>query len=240
MHKVTGRHLLMSLSILLLGAVGGSLIVRKMANGEAVMGFFRFALAVVAVLLLCQCLAFHKARTRLPARLLFLGLFGYSMLWFMLSVILPVFWISAMGAMSKCILAAVFAAIHLYNLVYGWLAFRRRWTTAGAAAFEAAWKPKHASVDWDKVQRKLGLAHHILIPAMPHKLVPVAWVVMLVCAIAGLFLKSWWPAFSAFSWTIPVTLVAAFFNQLSGSYFAQAVTVRQIEHDRNLVLKCAA
>lgn len=105
---------------------------------------------------------------------------------------------------------------------------------------EAAWKPKHASVDWDKVLRTLDLTHHIPIPGPPHKLVSAAWGAMLACAILGLFLKSSWPAFSAFSWTIPVTLVAALFNQLSGSYFAQAVTVRQIENDRHVVLKSTA
>lgn len=71
---------------------------------------------------------------------------------------------------------------------------------------------------------------------MPAKWTAAVWIVFIIGMIAGLVMKSGWPAFSAFSWGIPVMLVRACFNQFSGAHFAQALKVRAIEKDRHIVL----
>ena len=238
MTKVTINYLWLSLFILLFGTVGGSAMTRKMAHGNDELGwsFFWCWLPACLLLFLCQCLVFPKARTRLLFQLVFNGLMGFTLLFFLLSIILPVFWLSPMDVWSKVVLAAIFAAILLYNLVFGWQTVHRRWADLGAPAFEQAFKPKNGSVNWDQVVRKMKIQPEIILPGVPAKWTAAVWIVFIIGMIAGLVMKSGWPAFSAFSWSIPVMLVSACFNQFSGAFFAQALKVRAIEKDRHIVL----
>ena len=236
MSKVTIHLLLLSFAILLFGAAGGSLMTRKMADGAAGWHFFRCVLPFFAAIFLCQCLVFARARTRLLYQLLFLGLLGWTMTSFLLSIILPVFWISPMAAMWKVVLAAVFAAILMYNLAFGWRTLNQRWAELGAAAFEREFKPRDGTVNWDQVMRTLRIAPAIVLPGVPARWSAAVWVAMAAAVIPGLLMKSSWPAFSAFSWGMPAILIAACFNQYSGSWFAQALTVRQLEKQGQIIL----
>lgn len=238
MSKVTLHYLFVSLFILLFGTAGGSAMTRKMAHGNDELGwnFFWCWLPVGLALFVCQCLVFPKARTRLLFQLVFNGLMGFTLAFFLLSLILPVFWLSPMDALSKVVLAAIFAAILLYNLVFGWLTVHRRWADMAAPAFEQQFQPRDGSVNWDKVVRKMKIQPEIILPGVPASRTAAVWIVLIACMIAGLVMKSAWPAFSAFSWGIPVMLVGACFNQFSGAHFAQALKVRAIEKDRHIVL----
>ena len=238
MSKVGSHYLFVSLFILLFGTVGGSAMTRKMAHGNDELGwsFFWWWLPACLLLFFCQCLVFPKARSRLLFQLVFNGLMGFTLLFFLLSIILPVFWLSPMNALAKAILAAIFVAILLYNLVFGWQIVHRRWADMAAPAFEQEFKPKNGSVNWEKVVRKMKVQPEIILPGVPEKWKAAVWIVFIIGMIAGLVMKSTWPAFSAFSWGIPVMLVGACFNQLSGAHFAQAVKVHAIEKDRNIVL----
>lgn len=237
MSKVTINYLFLSFVILLFGTAGGSLMTRKMAGGAAGWSFFSFALPFCAAIFACQCLVFPKARARLLYQLLFLGLLGLTMTWFMLSIILPVFWISPMAAMPKAVLAVVFAAILAYNLVFGWRTLNQRWPGLGLPAFEQQFKPRDGTVDWDHVMRDMRIAPAIILPGVPDRWSAAVWIAIVAGVISGLVMKSAWPTFSAFSWSIPAILVTACINQFSGAYFAQAIKVRQLERDRKIVLK---
>ena len=129
MSKVTGNYLFVSLFILLFGTAGGSAMTRKMAHGNDELGwsFFWCWLPACLLLFLCQCMVFSKARSRLLFQLVFNGLMGLTLMFFLLSIILPVFWLSPMTALAKAILAAIFAAILMYNLMFGWQVIHRRY-----------------------------------------------------------------------------------------------------------------
>ncbi|MGK5023143.1 hypothetical protein [Janthinobacterium sp. RB2R34] len=238
MTRVSINYLLLSLFILLFGTTGGAAMTRKLANRNDELGwsFFWWWLPFCLALFLCQCLLFPKARTRLLYQLLFMGSMAWTLTFFMLSIILPVFWLSVMAVPAKAILAAVFAAIFLYNLVVGWRLVNRRWADLAAPAFEQEFNPRDGSVNWDKVVRKMRIEPAILIPGVPAKWAAAVWIVFIIGMITGLVIKSHWPAFSAFSWSIPLVLITACLSQVSGAAFAQAVKVRAIEQDRNIVL----
>lgn len=238
MTRVSINYLLLSLSILLFGTAGGAAMTRKMAgrNDELGWSFFWWALPFCLALFLCQCLVFPKARTRLLFQLVFTGLMGFTLTFFLLSIILPVFWLSPMALPGKMVMALMFAAIFLHNLAFGWRRVNLRWATMAAAVFEQEFKPRDGTVNWDKVVRKMRIEPEIIIPGVPAKWAAAVWIALIACMIVGLAMKSAWPAFSAFSWAIPLVLVAACLNQVSGAAFAQAVKVRAIEKDRKIIL----
>ncbi|OBV41288.1 hypothetical protein [Janthinobacterium psychrotolerans] len=238
MTRVSLNYLLLSLFILLFGTTGGAAMTRKLANRNDELGwrFFWWWLPFCLALFLCQCLLFPKARTRLLYQLLFMGSIAWTLTFFMLSIILPVFWLSPMAVQAKGLLAAIFAAIFLYNMVFGWRLVNRRWADLAAPAFEQEFKPREGSVNWDKVVRKMRIEPAILIPGVPASWAAIVWIVFIIGMIAGLFMRSCWPAFSAFSWSIPLVLITACLSQVSGAAFAQAVKVRAIERDRHILL----
>lgn len=238
MTRVTVNYLWVSLFILLFGTSGGAAMTRKLANRNDELGwsFFWFWLPCCLALFVCQCLVFPKARSRLLFQLVFNALMGFTLLFFLLSIILPVFWLSPMAVPAKATLAATFAAIVLYNLVFGWKIVNQRWAAMAAPAFEQQFKPRDGTVNWDKVVRKMRIEPAIILPGVPAKWSAAVWIALIVCMIGGLVMKSTWPAFSAFSWSIPLVLVAACLNQISGAAFAQALKIRAIEKERNIVL----
>jgi len=238
MSKVTWNSLILSVTVLLISTTGGALIAQRLAEGDAGFSFLWFGCAVASLILILQLATFSSAKHKLFSQLLFLGFFGFSMVWFMSSLFFPIFWIKEIGTPIKVTLFSIFSAIMGFNLSHGWRTLNRRWNETGAQTFQAAFKENAAVGDWNKVVREMKIAHNIYIPGVSENWTSVASAILIVFMILGLNLRSSYPVFSAFAWGIPAIVIASYFIQVCGFYFAQAIQVRRIEKSRKIVLGC--
>ncbi|HWV30324.1 MAG TPA: hypothetical protein VN038_11745 [Dyadobacter sp.] len=236
MNKVTLNSLFLSTTVLLISTIGGALIAQKLAQGGAGFSFLWFSCPIALFILTLQLTTFSPAKQKLLFQLLFLGFFGLSMVWFMLSLFLPIFWIREINTSVKFTLFAIFITVMIFNLRLGWKALNKRWNETGATAFEAEFK-KTATVDWNKVVRDMKITHNIFIPGIPEGWTSFVSIILIIFMILGLNLRLAYPVFSVFAWGIPAIFIASYFIQVCGFYFAQAVQVRRIEKNLNIMLK---
>lgn len=238
MNKVTGNALILSIAVLLISTIGGALIAQKLAEGDAGFSFLWFGCSVASLILILQLATFAPAKQKLYFQLLFFGFFGFSMVWFMLSLFLPIFWVREISTLTKAILFVISFAVMAFNLRLGWHTLNKRWDEIGRQSFQAEFKENTSSGDWNKVIQKMKISHSIYIPGISENLTSVASVILIIFMILGLNLRSSYPVFSAFAWGIPANIIASYFIQVCGYYFAQAVQVRKVEKNRDIVLPC--
>jgi len=222
--------------VLLISTIGGALIAQKVAAGDAGYSFLGFGGTVAVLIFLSQLLTFSNARKQLFFQLLFLGFFGFSMVWFMLSLFLPIFWIIEIDFQVKLILIFIFLTIMSFNIILGWRTLNKRWLETGSKAFEIELKTASAGPNWNKVVSAMKITHNIAIPGVSEKLASILSVILILSMIAGLNLRTAYPTFSVFAWGIPAVVLASYFIQVSGFYFAQALQVRKIEKTSKIVL----
>lgn len=153
------------------------------------------------------------------------------MAWFLLVLFFPVFWIKEIGEIQKLLLLAIFFAITGFNLGLGWRMFNKNWLEGGNSVFKNEFKGSTFSGDWNDVMKKMKLDHYIAIPGMSKKWASAVSVVLIVFMVIGLNLRTVYPVFSVFAWGIPAIVMASYFVQVSGSYFAQAIQVKKLESD---------
>jgi len=235
MNKATLNSLFLSIAVLLMSTIGGALIARKLAGGEAGYSFLWFGCIVSLIIFSTQVSTFFNAKKRLYFQLLYFGFFGLSMVWFMLSLGLPVFWANEVGLDAKLIISFIFAVVLFSNIIFGFNSVNKRWSEIGTAAFVSEFNLSKPDINWNKVVKKLSITHNVFIPCVPAKFSSAVSVVLVVFMILGFNLRNAYPVFSVFAWGIPAAVMASYFIQVSGFYFAQAIKVREIEKHHTVI-----
>jgi hypothetical protein len=151
------------------------------------------------------------------------------MAWFILALSLPIFWMSEIGTTEKLILLVIFVSFMSSNLTLGWRMFKKSWSNNGIAAFKKEFKGSSPDGDWNKVIKNLRFEHYIAIPGISKKWASVVSIPLLAFMLTGLSLRTVYPTFSVFAWGIPSIVMASYFIQVSGSYFAQATQVKRLQ-----------
>jgi len=237
MSKASLQSIFLSIAILLISTVCGALIASKLAGGEAGWNYFWFSAIVSVLIFFSQLVCYKKARVNLLNQLFYMGFFGFTMVWFMLSLFLPVFWMDTISMLAKAIMLTISVVILSANVAHGLRSLNQQWQAIGAATFDQEFKPADSSVDWDKVVRRMNVSPNVFIPGVPQSWTPVVSVLLIVFMVVGLNLRNALPVFSVFAWGIPSTVLAGIFLQVSAAYFAQTVNIRAIEKERNVILK---
>ena len=227
----------LSIMILLISTIGGALIAQKLAEGDAGFSFLWFGCAIALLILTLQLSTFSRAKEKLFFQLLFLGFFGFSMIWFMLSLFLPIFWVNEIDLQIKLALFFIFIAVMIFNMHLGWKTLNKRWREDGVLAFKAEFKDGAFAGDWNKVVRHMNITHNIFIPGISERWTSAISVALIIFMILGLNLRAAYPVFSVFAWGIPAIVMASYFIQVCGFYFAQANQVRKIEKNTDVVLR---
>lgn len=237
MNKATFNTIFLSFLGLSIGTLGGMCITWKLAGVENGHHFLKFALITQSAIFLFQLIFFPRARKELRFQLLYLASFGLTMVWVMVSLILPVFWMENISIFTKWILVGVLIFTGISNYRYGSNYIHREWEKCGASEFERLYKPFKNTIDWDRVIRAMKVTFDLHVP-----LIPQNWSIwMSVCLVAssllGLNLRNVFPVFSIFAFGIPSAVTAAMFLQMSGYYIAQASKVKAIEEERGIKIR---
>lgn len=237
MHSATLSSLLLSLIGLLIGTAGGCALTWKLAGDEESISFLFFGLLINLVLITSQFIFFPKAKNELRYQLLYIASFSLVIVWFVLCLFLPIFWMSSINVGAKVIIACIFFLVSIANVVFAANQLDEKWDREGAAVFLQLFKPHDRYVDWNKVIHSMNVSPIMFIPGIPQRWSPVVGVFVVVFMLIGLNLRNIYPVFSVFSWGIPCIIIASFFLQVSGYNVKQASKVDFIQKSKSITLR---
>jgi hypothetical protein len=236
MNRATLSSLILSITVLTVSTIGSAFLVQKLAAGNSGFDFLCFGCLASAIIFLPQALTFPKAQKRLFFQLVYFGFLGFSMAWFLLALFFPVFWIVEIGQVGKLFLFAIFLTVTGFNLALGWRMFNKNWGKVGISVFKTEFKGDARGGDWNEVMKRIKVHHYIAVPGISRKCASAVSIALVVFMVVGLNLRTMYPVFSVFAWGIPAVVMASYFVQVSGSYFAQANQVKKLEADLGNVL----
>ena len=228
MKKVTFSSLFFSLALLCGGSAVGWAIAGKLAGNEAGSDFLWLSIVLMSPIYLAQVVLFFISRTRLFLQLAFISVFGFSLLWFMLSLSLPILWIVEVGQPLKMI--TVFFTVLLFA-IKGY---------EGIRVFEETWARKRGSItmhynsdrhilDWEKFLKSFQLSFSLFPSGVPVWMGRILTVVLVLSMIVGLNLRKVYPIPSIFAWGIPCLVASSVLIQIMAVNILQAVKVMQLE-----------
>lgn len=232
-HKTLG----VALSLLMIGTVGGWAIVSKMAGDEAAFSFLIIGSWVQVVLSLLQLFIFFVMRKRIFLQLIFLASCGLSLVWFLFSMVSPVFWISAVDDKVKLLLLTVLVILSVTNILEAFRKFDKRWNGLDAEVRAKRLGMVGDTINWDKLIISMRLDVDLYIPGFSQSVSLSISILMLVFMIIGFILRHVFPLFSAFAWGIPSALIVAFLFQAIGFNLAQAGKVRTMEKEYKVIFR---
>lgn len=218
------------------GAAGGCAITYKLAGYDAALSFFLFGASIVVILLAIQVTLAIKSEWRTAYLVLFNISFILGLVWFMLCLILPMFWIPAIGVSAKCFLSFASLGLCSINVLKGIDVFKSRWAQVGAELLSKFYDRKREIIDWEAIVAKLRMSVSIYIPGIPIKWTPFISVAVVISMLGGLSLRNLFPIFSFFAWGVPMVIVVSLIMQMIGSSIGQFLEVTALEKkDGNVI-----
>jgi hypothetical protein len=233
-HK--GSYISLSAFLSAGGAAGGCAITYKLAGYDAALSFLWFASFIVAALLTTQTILAVKSGGRAMYLVLFNISFILGLVWFMLCLILPIFWVPQIDISAKFFLSLVSVALCCANLFKGIGLFNSKWTQVGAELLSRHYDQKSRAIAWEKLAAALRMSVAIYIPGVSAKLNSVISIAIVVSMLVGLSLRNAFPIFSLFAWGIPIIIAVALVMQMIGFGIGQFSKVTALEkRDGNII-----
>lgn len=226
-HKIS----LISLSAFLSagGAAGGCAMTYKLVGSGAATSFFLFGASVVIALLAIQLILAIKSEKRTAYLVLFNITFILGLVWFMLCLILPMFWMSTIGWFAKLFLSLALVGLCSVNLSRGVDVFKIRWAQVGVELLCKFYDRKRKVIDWESIVATLRMSVSIYIPGLPSKMNPFISVAIVLSMLTGLSLRNAFPLFSFFAWGVPTVILVSLVMQMIGSAIGQYLEVTALE-----------
>lgn len=225
MARVTSTSLFISLSLLIISAMGGAALTWKIAGSTQGVSFLYFGLVVGSVVFFIQLAAYWKGKNELFFQLFYLGMLGLTITWFLLCMLFPIFWINKISFFIKFILAFIFLFIACLNVSHGLRQFDRKWNLLGESEFERLFNKVENTIKYEELESLMRIKHELFVPGIPSSWSGAVGGCAVLFIIAGLNLRNIYPVFSVFAWGIPSIITASFFLQISGVKFAQAYQI---------------
>lgn len=219
-----------SISVFLLcaGSAFGWAVVFKLVGQHESIGFLKFAGIACASVFASQLLVFSASSERLACRLLFLAMFGLSLIWPVLCLFLPIFWIGQISLSAKIAMAIFVILLFFANAVKGFRSFGKSWSEK-PPSLSKYYHSSERVLDWEKLMVSMHLSMSIFIPGTPKWLESALCVFLILSMIIGLNLRHLFPFFSVFAWGIPCVIGASTLVQIVAMRIAQAVKVVELE-----------
>jgi hypothetical protein len=226
--KVTYNWLFLCLLLLCAGNASGWAIARNIAGSDEGAAFFYFGLTFSSIIFLVQALIFARARKRLVFHLIFRAASGLSLLWYMLCLAFPIFWMPVVDIYSKIALAAFSVLLFACNGREGVRTFERRWCEK-TPAVNKYYDLRRKSLDWNKIVNSLHLSVSLYIPGVSPRIIPLLSVFLILSMMLGLNFRRMYPSLSVFAWGIPCIILSSTLIQMMAMNIAQALKVVELE-----------
>lgn len=217
-------------AFLSIGATAGGWAITSALAGEvAARSFLHLSISIVTGMLGLHTLLFMKIKDRACYLVLFNIFAAFGVLWMMLCLVLPLFWMESIDVSGK-ILTILFSIVLFYlNVVRGMRTFRARWDSVGERLLGKYYKADRGVVEWVEIVNSLKLPFSIYIPGIPKRLEPILSVVLVISMLAGLSFRKLSPEFSVFAWGIPSIVCIAAILQMIGCILGQLSILRELE-----------
>lgn len=229
MNSLSYQHIILCFLFASGGTVGGWALTGKLAGEDAAFSFLYIGVATVLVMSAVQFVLYWLGRRRLIYRILFNIAFACGIVWFMLCLLLPVFWIPSVAGTEKSILFSLLIVLSASNIVRAGKQFREKWGADTEHALAKNHNIKNCTIDWPKVVATMRFSLGLYVPGVPEGMSPLISLLMIVSMLVGLSLRNAFPVFSLFAWGIPACLVISIFMQMIGLGIAQVVKLAALE-----------
>ena len=215
--------------VLMLGTVAGWLITGELAGESQGEAMLLVGVFVSLLIFLVQSVLFLSAGKRVFSQLLFLTSGIFSAAWFMFCLFVPLLWIDSVLFEVKLLMVTGLVILSGFNVVESFRRFDEKWNKQRDSVRDEKLKRDGKLIDWDGLIRSLDLSISIYVPGMSPGICAAISILMVAFMLAGFFLKSIFPLFSAFAWGVPSALVVTLFFQVAGYNAAQACRVKSLE-----------
>lgn len=229
MTDASWKTLFLSFALISASTICGGALTDKLAGGEARNSFLLFGASIVTGIIILQAALFLNRDRGLICGLLFGTSLGLTIVWFMLCLYLPLFWIDSIKIHIKLLLIASTICLCFCSFVAAFRQFNEKWKVQGESLFAKHYRSNGSTVAWIKVTTAMKLSCRLYIPLIPQNITPILSVMLVFSMIAGLNLRKIFPVFSIFSWGIPASVVVSMFVQLMGLGFAQIAQIAALE-----------
>lgn len=225
-----------SIASICAGGAGGWVMTSNLAGNDAAQSFFYIFITIVLVLPALQAALWRAGRKRLIFQIACRLTLLFTIIWFLSSLILPVFWMPNVLIEAKYAIAGSFVIISLWNVRFGFFNFKSKWSKFGRKIFDQSYKNDASMVDWSELLKSLKLSSAHIIPGIPEQLNAVITVAILVFMVLGLNLRNSFPVFSIFAWGLPATILAAYCMYPIGIGIAEIAKVRELEISKKTLI----
>lgn len=228
MRKVSGNLLVISFFLLCAGSAIGWAITSRVSGDQAGTEFLYLSFTLTPLIYIVQAALFLIARDRLFLQIAFISVFGVSLVWFMLSLALPILWFREVSQSVK--VTVVMSSLMLFFIKgrEGWRCFERKWIERKPFVLEH-FNLQHQTLDWDKFLETFRLSYSFLPSAFPVWIERFLTIALVVSMIIGLSLRKMFPVFSVFLWGIPCIIASATLVQIIIINFVQSLKVVGLE-----------
>lgn len=216
--------------------LGGWILTGKLAGPRAAAEFFWFSILATASITFFQLCFYARSRDRLIFRILFFGMSGLTLVWYLLSLILPVLWVPTIGINAKVSFAVITGILFFCNGLKGFSYFRS-FSEKINILVAKNYDSRTESLDWDEVLKPLKMTMNIYIPGVPERMIQLGSLFMVVSMLTGLCLRKPFPVFSVFAWGVPCIFVSSFCVQITTICLAQALKVAELEEHMGLKIR---
>lgn len=230
-------HILLSVFLSASGSAGGYALTYKLAGNDASLSFLCLGASVVAALLGMQIVLAKMSSARATYLVLFNISFSFGLVWFMLCLILPMFWVSAVDPSVKYILLLASIGLCYVNVSKGIELFNLRWAQVGTELLSRYYDRTRSAIEWGSVVGALRVSVSIYIPGVSEKLSSFISVALVMSMLAGLSLRKVFPIFSLFAWGIPLVIVVSLVMQMIGLTIGQLLTLTALEKKAKNIIR---
>lgn len=238
MRKVSGNLLFFSIFLLCAGSAIGWAIVSRVSGDQAGTEFLYLSFTLTLLVYTVQVALFFISRDRLFLQIAFISVFGVSLVWFLLSLALPILWfreVSQSVKVSVVMLSVILFCIKGYE---GGYCFQRKWIERKSCALEH-FNLERQTLDWDEFLKSFRLSYSFLPSRFPAWIERFLTIALFVSMIIGLNLRKAFPVFSVFLWGVPCIIASATLIQIIVISFMQSLKVVELEKTIGMKINAA-
>jgi len=233
MTKLSSSSILICLGLLMVGNLAGWAIAEMFVGEAAGRDFLEFGTATAAIIFLMQVLAFGFCKKGVSGEFIFRGMSGLSLIWILLSLVLPLVWVKDFGFQIKFALIGLSLSLFAFNFEKGRRHFNKQWERQ-SPFIEKTLKKNSPTLEWEEVGKHLALSVSMHIPGVPRTLESVLSALLVVSMIVGLNLRKIFPIFSMFAWGIPCVVASSMLVQMIALNFLQGAKIFKLEKERGI------
>jgi hypothetical protein len=239
MNKPSTNASLLACLVFIISITIGTAITLKLTNWHTALNYLCFTSIISILAFIFQLIKYKSGKENLTDQLFYLGSLSFGMVWFMLSLFMPIFWMGNISFPEKALLGFISIILLVSNFFLGANEIRKKWKGRGCAEFKKEYDKSGMSADWEKILLKMDFTLAIHIPGIPKNLNDIISILLVVFMIIGFNLRYSMPSLSIFAWGIPSVVFAGCFVQLIGSYFSQRKIVQDIELENSAKIPAA-